>query len=391
MTDPTAGQGQSPSSRPAQPGGQVSGQRGEFPESYRDVAGRVVNCGFKLEHDEPAEPGSPFCVRVLRRASGTLAVASQVPELVLQRRLTHPPGGRDWSRSDMLDNEIRIGLHLIRAFGEEHYPAELPRVIGFDIDADEPFMLLLPYPGEQAAAAAGRLKLDEERSFEASLFRALRLLEVAGVVHGRIGPATVRWDKATSVVQITDFSRATLAGEPRRRAGQRPWSVAEQVAGTGLAETADDVWSAGQLVFHVATGRPVDPGGAAPNLSVRGAALETLLAGVFGPAPARPGGAELLGRLKQPDPWPWPVSAVDPGFAEGQRMFDEHLAMKFPGARQAPLSTPPTGSPRGPGNPPRRTPPKSASGFRRFLGPSLVAAFGLAASLIAATATSVSA
>ena len=318
------------------------------PETYRSVTGKLVKCSFTEAPDELPEPGSPFRVRTLRRANNGAGLASPVPQQVIQRRLIGPAPSREWAASDVLDNEIRVGLQLIRAFGDDDsYPLELSRLVGYDIDADEPFVLLLPYRGEAAENVAGRLSLELERKFQAGLFRAIKLLQVADVVHGRISPDTVRWDGAT--VQLVDFSRATRAGEPRRRTGQRPWSAAEQVSGTGTADPGDDVWSAGQLVYHVTTSRPVDPNGGPPDLTVRGAALQSLLADVFAAdAAARPRADELLRRLKVSDPWPGEAGAVSARFAEGMRKFDERRAAKSPSGKPGPGT-------RNPVSPPKKT------------------------------------
>jgi hypothetical protein len=267
---------------------------------------------------------------------------------VFQRRVVGPLPGDRWGPYDLLDNEIRIGLHLARTFEDGSYPDELSRMIGYDVDADEPFILLVPYRGDPVERVAGRLKLDQERTFEAGFFRALRMLEAAHVVHGRISPATVRWDGAADAVQLVDFSRATLVGEPRPRAGQRPWSAAEQVAGVGKAAPGDDIWSAGLLTYHVTTGRSVRPTGEAPDLSVRGAALQTLLDGVFAANPAaRPSVAQLLDRLRVPDPWPAGGDSGDSRFAEGGREFDQQLLRKFPQAQTSPPRSVPSARPRG--------------------------------------------
>jgi serine/threonine protein kinase len=303
--------------------------RDAAPSRYLNVNGQPVSCAFTADPDDEAVPGSPFRERELHRAPGSTAAAT--PSRLLQRRLVEPSAPDKWPVYDLMDNEIRIGIHLARTFGDDSYPDELSRLIGYDVDADEPFVLLLPYRGDPVDRVAGRLKLDQERAFEAGVFRALRLLEAAQVVHGRISPATVRWDAPASTIQLVDFGRATMAGEPRPGTGLRPWSAAEQVTGVGRAETGDDIWSAGLLTYHVSTGRPIRTPGEPPDLTVRGTALATLLDGVFAAKTAdRPSAAQLLSRLHVPDPWAAGTSSTDARFAEGGREFDKQLRLKFP-------------------------------------------------------------
>lgn len=353
-----------------------------MPASYRDVAGREVACRFDVVADYPPVPGSPFHERELTSLSGPLAGTSPGQTRAVQRCLVNPGEANEWTESDLLDNEIRIGIQLVRVFGEGHcYPAELSRLIGYDIDADQPFVLLEPYRGEPADRVVRRLRLDQEHSFEAGLMRAIALLEIAGVVHGRISPANTWWDSQEEVICLTDFGQASLSGEPRRGTGEAPWSSPEQMAGSGVADPRDDVWSAGQVIYYVVTGRHARGAGQPPDPSPRGAALQALLGGTFAAtAAARPHGAELLAKLKVGGHWPPETATVDPLFAEGQRRFDAKRADKnrddpdqghgqgtgqpsahgAPPQGSAPQGSPPNGgSPNG--TPPRGTPPQGTS------------------------------
>jgi hypothetical protein len=291
-----------------------------------------LDCVFIADDDADSVPGSLLRERMLKSADP----AGTTPQVVLQRRLMAGQATDKWAQSDRLDNEIRIGVQLARAFSED-YPAELSQLVGFDIDVEEPFLLLLPPRGVPAKQVVSRLRIEQERLLEASLFRALRYLEVAGVVHTRISPATVLWEDAghASKVQLIDFSHAVLAGEPRQRGGQRPWVSSEQFAGTGNAAPADDAWSAGHLIYHVTTGYEVRAG-ELPDLAVRGAPMQVLLADMFAAqASQRPSGTKLLARLRLDDPWPDGATAMDHPFVTGLRAFDMALMQKYP-ARVAP-------------------------------------------------------
>jgi hypothetical protein len=313
---------------------------GATPIEFTGPDGGRVRCLGELGADDESVAGPPFRDRALRVLDGA-ALPGGVREAV-QRRVAgrFPPG--TWEPFDRLDNEIRIGLLLAHRFGDGEYPPEMSRLVGYDIDAEEPFVLLGPYRGEQAHQLAGRLTLDQQRGFEVGLFRALRILEAARVVHGRLSPATVRWDEETASVQVVDFSRAVLVGEKRPAPGEPPWASPQQAAGGGIAAAGDDLWSAGALTFHVTTGRPMAGPGPAPDLSTRGAALQSLLAGVFAEAPAaRPPAEQMLHRLRAPDPR-LGRDGIDPRFLDGCRQFDEILAGKSP-ARMAANGSAPAG------------------------------------------------
>lgn len=320
------------------------------PKSFWDVEGHEVPCGFTADPDLPAAPGSPFRERMLTSTSGPVPSVTPAMTQVLQRRLVVPVDSNEWRDSDLLDNEVRIGLHLVRVFGNGYgYPAELSRLVGYDIDAEQPFILFAPYSGRPAEQVVRRIAVTQEPHFEASLLRAIRLLEIARVVHGRIGPATTRWDEADAAVQLTDFSQATMAGERRRGWGEAPWSSAEQVAGTGQADGRDDVWSVGQLIYYVITGRLARGPGTPPDPSPRGSALHSRLGHALDPDTAkRPASEQFLRRLNIDDPRAPRATAVDPRFAEGQRKFDERLADKRDSDPTAPKAPQPRAQGPGP-------------------------------------------
>lgn len=339
------------------------------PTSYRNVTGQKINWSFQADADESSPLGPPFRDRVLTSTGGPLPGVSPGLTQVLQRRLVVPAETARWQHSDRLDNEIRIGLHLVRVFGTNaSYPPELSRLVGYDVDAEQPFVLLAPYAGVPAGDVVHRLKLDQEQIFEVGLLKAIRLLDAAGVVHGGISPTAVRWDDGDEIVQVTGFSQSSLANEPRRLAGDPPWTAPDRVAGDGVADPRDDVWSAAQVIYYVMTGRTVRAAAGPPDPSPRGQALRAVLGKAFAPAAsARPRSLDLLDKLKVPDPWPYETTTEDSRFLEGKRLFAEKLADKSGGARarqaasaQLPSSTPPTTGNNGQAPPPAspRTPPR---------------------------------
>lgn len=355
----------------------------EPPKMYRDVEGRDVPCDFTVESEELTPPGWPFSERILRSTNGPLPGSSPPVTEVRQRRLVTPVEANQWRESDLLDNEILIGLHLVRCYGNgPGYPAELSRLIGYYTDdAAQPFLLLAPYQGKLADQLVQSLMLEDEKKFQASLVRAIRLLEIAGVVDGRISPATVRWDSTEEAVLLTDFSEASMAGDPRHGGGEAPWAAAEQQSGAGLADPRDDVWSAAQVIYYVTTrrlprgpGTPLDP-------SPRAAALQAVFSRALAPnIAARAHSRELLQKLGGSDPYPLPQAGSNRGLLEGLRKFDERLADKFPQRQPTPAGGTPTVPPP-PRSRPNPTLPPRKRGILGWFSVSLVAVTSTAALL----------
>jgi hypothetical protein len=328
---------------------------------YRDIEGRDVPCDFTVESEELAPPGWPVSERLLQSTSGPLPGTSPPVTGVLQRRLVTPVDANQWREADLLDNEILIGLRLAHFYGDgAGYPVELSRLVGYYTDdATQPFLLLVPYHGKAAEQLVQSLMLEDEKKFQVSLVRAIRLLEIAGVVHGRISPRTVRWDSAEEAVLLTDFSEASMTGAARRGGGEVPFASAEQQSGTGSADPRDDVWSVAQVIYNI-TVRRLPRGPASPRqLHPRLENLQQVLRQALTPTvTAREHAKELLEKLGGSDPYPLPQAAGDRDFREGQRKFDELLADKSPQRQQ----TPPGGAP---GAPPSRSRSHPASKPRK--------------------------
>jgi hypothetical protein len=283
--------------------------------SYLSAAGDPVREKITFDGDAGPAPAA-LTARWLILASGKRA-----------RQLLVDDSDRQ-AGYERLDNEILAGLRLARAAaGTGSYPAEVSQLLGHESTSAAPFALLADYHGEPLTGAAARqLMTDERRRFQASLLTALCWLAAAGIVHRAIGPATVRWDGQR--VQITDFSRATVAGVPRQQAGDPPWAAPEQRQGrvSGYVCAQDDLWSAGQLIYYVCTGEERGDG----DQDTADSELGGLLRGVFGPAGQRPDARELLVSRMGRDVEVPAGPVVDPRLAQGRRLFAELRTRKHP-------------------------------------------------------------
>lgn len=260
--------------------------------------------GDPVTWEVEAEPWhDPFERRLTLVVQGTRLVQRRVPRAE----------GRDREYLyDLLENEARMGARLLTRLRGD-YPPELPRLLGYSLDAEEPFVLLSDRRGEPVTRYYGALLIAEQRGLQVSLFRAVRILSACGIVHRRIDPTTVRWDGTT--VQLTDLSHATLAGARRLRLGEAPYASPAQREGVGVASTSDDLWSAGMVLYRTITGRDVAD---RPDLAAT-PALQAVH-DVFSGAP--PTAGEVLARLRAPDPMQSIPVEQDLALEEGRVAFD---------------------------------------------------------------------
>jgi Protein kinase domain len=153
-----------------------------------------------------------------------------------------------------LERTIRTADVLVRRLGVTRYPPELSRVVGYRPDGRAPFLVAtrrgrpLSEMGDQLPLEAGRLWAVVD-----GILTVLRQLNDLRLVHRDIRPETLWWDGTS--VQLADFGLTLDEGEPRgAAAGADPWRSPEQAKGQGRADCRDDVYSAGAVIFHLATG-----------------------------------------------------------------------------------------------------------------------------------------
>ncbi|MEV5880073.1 hypothetical protein AB0L75_38880 [Streptomyces sp. NPDC052101] len=181
-----------------------------------------------------------------------------------------------------LERTIRTADVLVRRLGVTAYPPELSRVVGYRPDGRAPF-LVATRRGTPLSATAGRLPLPPGELWKITdgLLAVLRHLGDLRLVHRGIRPENLWWDGST--VQLADFGLAVDEGEPRGGpAGAAPWRSPEQATGQGRADCRDDVYAAGAVLFHLATGEEATTA-AEMRDRVRwlDTSLRTLLEGVF--------------------------------------------------------------------------------------------------------------
>ncbi|MYW02268.1 hypothetical protein, partial [Streptomyces sp. SID3343] len=175
--------------------------------AYTDPEGGTVERRVEVGPERPAGPGASFRVRDVHDPDGG--------GRLVQKRLGALDARRRVGAEARLEAEIRVLLRLARTFGHDAYPPELARIAGHDFDGIEPFLLVEPAPCPPSADVVGKLLTDEQEDFQRAIFRTARYLEVAGVVHGDLSPATVCWQREQRRLFVADFAHAALAGEPR--------------------------------------------------------------------------------------------------------------------------------------------------------------------------------
>jgi hypothetical protein len=222
----------------------------------------------------------------------------------VRKFVSRKEGNRNPRLYGLLDNEIRAGTRLGQVF-PDRFPAEVANLVAYNVDVEEPFVLLREYAGEPVANLVSRFGDAERRQFEHGLFRALQLTAVAGVVHGAVTMASVRWNNGR--LQLVDFESAERVGEPRRD-------------GNGSVDARDDMWAAALLVRSLHLGSAQD--GILMDRDHDPERLRALLDPVFDrPVEQRPYPADLLSRLRAENHLP---AFVDPDakLTAGRELFE---------------------------------------------------------------------
>ncbi|WP_328510719.1 hypothetical protein OG981_39775 [Streptomyces mirabilis] len=240
----------------------------------------------------------------------------------------------------LLDAEAGTALHLHRALDDTEYTALFPRIVGYELDAAEPF-LLYAAPRGAALARTHVMSATDQRVLTRDLMLALCLLDSQELVLRGISPATVLWDGAS--VQLWGLEGAARTGRPRTRWGRAPYCSPEQRRGEGLVDPRDAVWSAAQVLYQLVTGRP-GPGDRAPTDLGEHRVLAETFRGAFAPLAAdRPTPAQLLDLLA-PGAARRVTLAVPADETRAHReAFEQALRLK----RQAPVPHQGPGTPAG--------------------------------------------
>lgn len=208
----------------------------------------------------------------------------------VQVRLSAADAARPAARA-LLDTEAGTALRLHRLLEDTEYAPLFPRVVGYEPDTAEPFLLYAAPRGLPAARTQVMAASDQQR-FTRDLMLALCLLDGQGLVPRGLSPATVLWDGAR--VQLWGLEAVTGTGRPRAPWGRPPFCPPEQRRGEGLADPRDAVWSAAQVLYRLVTGRPGPADGPPADLADH-RVLDRTLRRAFAPRAAdRPTPAQLL-------------------------------------------------------------------------------------------------
>lgn len=279
---------------------------------------------FSVRHGEDARPpGRPH----LRIRAVTLGAGWPVVQFRLPASAQTDP--RAYT---LLEREVSAAVVLERRYGGEKFAELFTRIVGYDLDCAEPFVLYRRAAGAPLAECLPRLGAEEQQRIVGQLALAVRLLDDAGLVHRALAPDSVRWDG--SHVRLAEPHAALRAGEPREPFGTAPWASPEQRAGHGTADPRDDLWSLARIAYLLLSGHPSPPGradradGPPEDLGDYRRLAALAQSGLFAPAAAgRPAPAELLRLLRLPDPLAHAVATADP-LAAGRARYDAEIARR---------------------------------------------------------------
>ncbi len=264
--------------------------------------------------DEHYPGGGPFRWRTVRLAEGWE---------VRQRLL--PREAATTETRDLLEQEVRGALTLVRAYRDNRHAGLFPMLGGYDLDADEPFALYPKRSFTPLPALAGSAGLEQQLGIVRDLVLVVRLLEGVGLVHRGLSPDTIGWEDGR--IRLLDLSALARLGWPRTPYGQPPWASPEQRTGAGQVDPRDALWSVAQLMYYVFFGRPGDADGMAPELA-DDRTIIPVLGQAFAPlAEQRPRAIALLRLLACPDPLEADPPPGDPLDAAREE-FDRQLMTK---------------------------------------------------------------
>lgn len=173
----------------------------------------------------------------------------------------------------LLDTEAGTALRLHRLVDGTEFAPLFPRLIGYELDTDEPFLLYDP-PRGATAAKTHVMSSTDQRVLARDLMLALCLLDGQGLVPRGISPANVLWDGTS--LQLWGLEGVARVGRPRSAWGRAPYSSPEQRLGEGVTDSRDAVWSAAQVLYRLVTGRPGHADHAPADLGEHRVLAETL-------------------------------------------------------------------------------------------------------------------
>ncbi len=268
--------------RPAGPEGPVDAKLGFSTPSGRRQVARI-----RFGPESRRDPQLPPLIR-----NALLDDRGQGQRCV-QVRLSATDASTPATRA-LLDTEAGIALRLHRLVDGTEYASLFPRLIGYELDTDEPFLLYDP-PRGATAARTHVMSATDQRVLTRDLMLALCLLDGQGLVPRGISPATVLWDGTS--LQLWGLEGVTRVGRPRSAWGSAPYSSPEQRRGEGLVDSRDAVWSAAQVLYRLVTGQHGHPDRPPADLAEHRVLNETLSEAFAPRAAGRPTPAQLLDLL----------------------------------------------------------------------------------------------
>ncbi|WP_165953871.1 hypothetical protein [Streptomyces sp. 8K308] len=281
---------------------------------FHTPAGRPERLSAVWDRDREVRGRHPLVARRGRLGDGWR---------VWQVRLPGTARGDERAR-EALEHEVGAAVALHRAVGDGPHGQLFTRLVGYDLDASEPFVVYAPRRGRALADCGAQLNGKQLHVLMRGLVQAVRLLEHVGYVCRAISPDRIWWDGRSA--WLSELFGAVPTGQPRTAFGEEPWAAPEQRAGVGESDARDDVWSVARVMYAVFAGHPGPATGPPADLDAYPGLTALSDAGAFSPRAAdRPGPRRVLRLLDVDDPSRGvPLDDLEAGRLD----FDEKLAAK---------------------------------------------------------------
>jgi serine/threonine protein kinase len=207
--------------------------------------------------------------RVAPLGYGAMGEVWLADDLVLGRRVAikrlrpDPRVGIDQGAIDRMVREARTAARL--------HHRNIVTVFDLLTENEQPYVVMEYVEGETLAdhiGRSGRLRVDRVRTIGEQVASALAAAHQTGIVHRDVKPANIMVERLGEA-KLADFGIARAGGDPALTdTGQMLGTIAymaPEIARSGAASPASDMWSFGATLYAALEGRPPHDDGSQPN------------------------------------------------------------------------------------------------------------------------------